>query len=146
MTATSETDVPAWRFAEFSPGQSLTTVEVTLGPEHLQGWRSIFGVEPDPERLPRGLVVSALVEGFIKCVQPRPKGNIHASQMLEFTQCVPRLGDIVKVKATVGDTETRRGRNWVTFSLTATANGALLCTGDFAVIWATCPSRGTEHD
>lgn len=137
MTAMSVKEGSVWRFTDFRPGQSLTTVEVTLGPEHLQGWRSVFGVEPDPDRLPRGLVVSALVEGFIKCVQPRPKGNIHASQTLEFTQCVPRLGDIVNVKATVGSTEKRRGRNWVTFSLTATANGALLCTGDFAVIWAT---------
>ena len=126
-----------WSFDNFAVAQVLGEISVDLDEGRIDLWERIFGDVDRGLPLPRGLVVSALVEGFIRSGQPRPKGNVHASQTLSFTDAVVRAGDTISVSATVVDKELRKGRKWVTFRLTANVAGAQLCSGDFQVIWAT---------
>ncbi len=125
-----------WTFADFTLRQTLPSVSVEITSERLENWQLVFGEIPQGRDLPRGLVVSALVEGFIRSAQPRPQGNIHARQRLVFSDCPLRVGDVVDVSAKVLTKEVRRDRNWITFRLIGRVCGVRLCSGDFTVIWA----------
>ena len=125
-----------WTYDDFTPGRVLGQIAVTLDGDRIEQWESIFGVVGRDRALPRGLIVSALVEGFIRSGQPRPKGNVHASQTLFFTETVAHAGDVIAVSAEVVGRELRKAHKWVTFRLEARVADALLCSGDFLIIWA----------
>lgn len=125
-----------WAYDDFTPAQSLGETLVVLDEGRIELWELIFGPVNRDRALPRGLIVSALVEGFIRSGQPRPKGNVHASQTLSFTEAVVRADDEIAVSTEVVEKELRKGRKWVTFRLTASVAGTLLCSADFVIIWA----------
>lgn len=125
-----------WTFDDFAPGQAPQQITVPLDADRINAWESIFGPLTPNSPLPRGMIVSALVEGFIKSGQPRPAGNIHAQQTLHFTGQAPRPGEVMTVSARVKSKDIRRSRKWITFQLDASIDGAALCSGDFTVIWA----------
>jgi hypothetical protein len=125
-----------WTYDDFSLGKILRQISVVLDEERVSAWESIFGALPPDRDLPRGLTVSALVEGFIQSGQPRPQGNIHARQALTFTGRTARRGDKIDVTAAVLSKEIKRDRKWITFKLDGHIGGDLLCSGEFTVIWA----------
>ncbi|MGG7567075.1 hypothetical protein ACQ5SO_13050 [Rhodovulum sp. DZ06] len=123
-----------WTWADFEPGLALNTVSVTLDRAKLDLWEEVYGPGPS-YGLPRGLLVSAMVEAFIKSGQPRPAGNIHASQELAFEGPAPKLGDVLTVKAACAGKEIRKDRKWVTIRTEGRIDGEIVCRGDFLIIW-----------
>lgn len=123
-----------WTYADFEPGLALNAVSVTLGQDKLDLWEEVYGAVP-PGGLPRRLLVSAMVEAFIKSGQPRPAGNIHASQELAFEGPAPRLGDVLTVEAACAGKEIRKDRKWVTIRTVGRIDGQVVCRGDFLIIW-----------
>ncbi|RXV59155.1 hypothetical protein C6W92_15685 [Roseovarius sp. A46] len=138
MTAKPATDV--WTFADFHPGHSFGEMSITLDPDRLAKWDAIYGggsKSDDTSRpLPRGLLVTCMMEAYLGLIQPRPPGNIHAGQSLNFGTGHVRLGDTVTLKATCRDKTERKGRGWVTFALTVTRGAETLLSGDVRSIWA----------
>lgn len=135
MTVEAKPTGDVWTYADFAPGLALKTVAVTLGADKVDLWEQTYGPLEKHGALPRGLLVSAMVEAFIASGQPRPAGNIHASQTLEFTGPAPRLGDQLVVEASCLDKEIKKDRKWVTIRTEGRIDGTTVCRGDFKIIW-----------
>lgn len=128
-----ENDAP-WTFARFAPGQSFGAVEVALDETRRADWARVYGAPG--ARPPRGLIVAAMMEAYIRAIQPRPKGNVHAAQTLEFTGAAPGWGDRVEFAVSCAGKEEKKGRFWVDFGIEASVNGAPAMRGVIRSIWA----------
>lgn len=124
-----------WTYGDFEDGLALKTVSVTLDQTRLALWEKMYGPVDQSNGLPRGLLVSAMVEAFIASGQPRPAGNIHASQTLEFVGDAPRLGDVLTVEASCLTKEIKKDRKWVTIRTEGRVDDRTVCRGDFQIIW-----------
>ncbi|WP_158969741.1 hypothetical protein [Chachezhania sediminis] len=131
-TGTADRDV--WTFARFEAGQDFGTVEVEMDAERHASWERIFG--PTGDRLPRGMLVTAMMEAYIRAIQPRPDGNIHASQELDFREGAVVWGDTVAIEVNCAGKEERNGRFWVRFGIVARTAGRVIMTGTIRSIWA----------
>ncbi|GGO62745.1 Acyl dehydratase [Roseovarius pacificus] len=138
MTIKAATDV--WTFADFRPGQSFGEMSIILDASRLAKWEAIYGGGSEPvvpsRPLPRGMLVTCMMEAYLGLIQPRPPGNIHAGQSLDFGSGHVRLGDTVTMTATCRDKTERKGRGWVTFALTVTRGADTLLSGDVRSVWA----------
>ncbi|WP_204318720.1 hypothetical protein [Pseudooceanicola aestuarii] len=124
-----------WTFDRLTPGQCFGPVTIPLDETRQAGWRAIYGA-PEGETAPDGLIVAGMMEAFIRAIQPRPRGNVHAGQTLALTGATVRLGEDVTYHVSVAARDQKRGRNWITCSVRAEAGGRALLRGDITTIWA----------
>lgn len=128
-------DEDPWTYERLQPGMDFGVVRVPLDAARVKGWEAVYGpvsgtVAPD------GLIVAGMMEAYIRAIQPRPDGNIHAAQRLAFTGAQAALGDEIAFMIGVAVKELRKGRRWVTFSARAAVEGRDLMRGDIVSIWA----------
>ena len=133
MTATEDQDL--WTFDRFAPGHDFGIVPVELDRTRRAAWEDIYGTSQG-DRAPKGMLVAAMMEAYIRAIQPRPKGNVHAGQSLSFTQAAADFGDRVDFAVRIGAKELRNGRRWVTFAVVARVGDRRLLTGEIRSIWA----------
>lgn len=134
MTQAAMPKGDVWTYDDFAPGLALKTVTVVLDQAKLDLWAQVYG-PVDGATLPQGLLLSAMVEAFIASGQPRPKGNIHASQSLRFTGVCAALNDELVVTASCAGKEIKKDRKWVTIRTEGSIGGQVVCHGDFLIIW-----------
>lgn len=130
-----------WTFADFRPGHSFGEMSLVLDESRLEQWQSIYGDGgldggARPGDVPRGLLVTCMMEAYLGLIGPRPPGNIHASQKIAFGSCRPRLGDSLSLRATCLDKVERKGRGWVTFEVSVDKEGQNLLRGEIRTVWA----------
>ena len=123
-----------WKFDDFEVGADLGTVEVTLDAHRLELWRQIYG--EDGAAVPPGLLVAAMMEGYIKAIQPRPPGNIHAGQTLAFTSHAVKPGARIALTISCLAKALVRERRRITCAVRAFDDGALVMSGEIQSIWA----------
>ncbi len=124
-----------WTYDRFETGQDHGAVAVALDAERVAGWEAVYGpVRGDAA--PDGLIVAGMMEAYIRAIQPRPKGNVHASQKLAFTGARAKLGDEVLYRVSVAGKELKKDRRWVSFAVEAEAGGRPLMCGEIISIWA----------
>ncbi|MBW3098176.1 hypothetical protein [Pseudohoeflea coraliihabitans] len=124
-----------WTFERFSPGLAFGETTIRLDRARLERWQAIYG-KAGEDSVPRGLLVTAMMEAYLDLIQPRPPGNIHASQKLTFGPRAARLNEPLALHVTCGDKTTRKGRGWVTFEVTVKAGEDMLLRGEIRTIWA----------
>ncbi|MFD1510250.1 hypothetical protein [Lacimonas salitolerans] len=124
-----------WTFDRLIPGAGFGPVVVSLDADRVAGFEGVYGPITG-DLAPDGLIVAGMMEAYIRAIQPRPKGNVHAAQKLAFTGAQARLGDTVSYTVTVLSKEQKKGRNWIIFAIEADANGKALMRGDVTAIWA----------
>ena len=130
-------ETPAvWDFAAFREGQRLGRVEVELDEARLALWSAVFGRPAAPQCLSRSLLVSAMMEGYLKVAQPRPPGNIHAGQTLQLKGPAPKPGQRLSVTTHCKEAYERKGRKWVRFASEVAGNDGPLLEGEILTIWA----------
>tara|TARA_R110002049_G_scaffold293970_3_gene479855 strand:+ start:1206 stop:1607 length:402 start_codon:yes stop_codon:yes gene_type:complete len=123
-----------WTFDRFEPGQDFGIVEISMDSERYQNWCRVFG--PTTDRLPRGMLVTAMMEAYIFAIQPRPDGNIHVSQELSFSEYGVEWGDTISFNVKCAAKEEKKGRHWVRFGITAQTGGRVIMSGTIGSIWA----------
>jgi hypothetical protein len=128
-------DDDIWTFDRLSPGAGFGPVDVPLDAERIAGWEAIYGPVAG-DIAPDGLIVAGMMEAYIRAIQPRPKGNVHAAQKLAFTGAQARLGDTLTYHVAVTSKTQKKGRNWIVFTITARAGDSVLMRGDVTAIWA----------
>lgn len=131
----AQTDPPVWVFDDFSPGQLLGDLAITLDDTHFDNWTAIYGERAPSERVPAGMLVAAMMEAYLNAIQPRPPGNIHASQKLVFGRSA-RAGDKLDAQVSCLSKERRKERGWVTFGVVLRVAGQDVLTGEIRTIWA----------
>lgn len=136
----TEASEDVWTFSDFQAGQSFGQMSITLGSDRLAKWDAIFGSRENADAacrfLPRGLLVTSMMEAYLGLIQPRPPGNIHAGQSLVFGPGRVSLGDTVTISASCKEKAERKGRGWVTFEVIVTRGSETLLRGDIRSIWA----------
>lgn len=131
----AQPDLPVWVFDDFSPGQPLGSFSITLDDEHLDNWTAIYGDRPSSESAPAGMLVAAMMEAYLNAIQPRPPGNIHASQKLVFGRSA-KAGDTLEAQVSCLSKERRKERGWVTFGVVLSVEGQDVLNGEIRTIWA----------
>jgi acyl dehydratase len=133
MTDTSPAHV--WAFDDFRPGVELGRLSITLNDARLANWSEIYGAPATVGRAPSGMLVAAMMEAYLKAFQPRPPGNIHASQKLSFGKST-NLGDRLDAEVTCLWKEIRKGRRWVAFGVVLRSGDSDVLSGEIRTIWA----------
>jgi hypothetical protein len=128
-------DQPLWTFDRFEPGQIFGTIDVIMDSEKRAGWVAIYG-PTNSALLPRGMAVAAMMESYIRAIQPRPSGNVHASQILKFSEFRPQWGTTLSTKVSCAAKEVKKGRFWVDFGILVTADTSEVLSGTIRSIWA----------
>ncbi|UYV35727.1 hypothetical protein N4R57_11665 [Rhodobacteraceae bacterium D3-12] len=123
-----------WTFARFNPGQDFGSVDIEMDAERQESWGRVFGSVSD--RLPRGMLVTAMMEAYIEAIQPRPDGNVHASQELAFKGERVCWNDTVSIAVSCDDKAVKKGRFWVRFAVVARVGERVVMTGTIHSIWA----------
>lgn len=123
-----------WTYDRFEPGQVFGTLDIPTSGEKRGQWAAVFGDSGD--RLPRGMMVTAMMEAYIAAIQPRPDGNVHVSQELSYTDLSVTWGETLSVTVSCADKEVKKGRYWVRFGIEAQVGGKTAMTGVIRSIWA----------
>ena len=126
---------PVWTFERFEPGQVFGEIAIEMDSEKRECWQRIYGVSSD-SRLPSGMLVAAMMEAYIRAIQPRPKGNVHASQMLDLKPVALDWGQTVTFEISCRSKQERKGRYWVEFGAVASSAGVEIMSGTIRSIWA----------
>lgn len=132
---TQQPDQSLWVFDRFEPGQPLGSLVIALDDERLENWKAIYGPPQSTERVPSGLLVSAMMEAYLLAIQPRPPGNVHAGQLLKFGAPV-RAGDRLDAEVSCLWKERRKERGWVGFGVKLRCDGRDVLNGEVRTIWA----------
>lgn len=131
------TETKVWTFDDFEIGAALDTVEIVIDAHRMDLWTRIYGREDDArESLPPGLLVAAMMEGYVKGIQPRPPGNVHAGQTLAFTAHRVRSGARLSLAFSCLGKELKRERRWITFGVRVHDGPHLAMAGEILSIWA----------
>jgi hypothetical protein len=125
-----------WTFARFAPGQHFAPVTVPLDANRVAGWEAIYGAITGTTA-PDGLIVAGMMEAYIRAIQPRPKGNVHAGQKITLTGACVALGQTVNYHVAVAEKAEKKGRHWVTFAVRADHGGIEIMHGQIVSIWST---------
>jgi acyl dehydratase len=133
MTEASSSAV--WTFDDFRPASVLGRLSIVLDAPRIANWAAIYGSPASPERLPSGMLVAAMMEAYLRAIQPRPPGNIHASQKLTFTGTA-KAGDELRAEVACVAKELRKERRWVTFGVTLHSGANDVLSGEIRTIWA----------
>lgn len=138
MTKTKKAEDAVWTFADFEPGSPLGTIALALDAGRRSSWDQVYGdsVGPAGSVVPQGLTVALMMDAYVKVIQPRPPGNVHAMQTLSFTRRNPAWGDLLQFDFSVGGKELKRERRWITFLVSARTGSELVMTGEIRAIWA----------
>ena len=79
---------------------------------------------------------SRFMRAYVKIVNERPPGNVHAGQKFWVSR-LPKLGDRLTTRLSCTGKEIKSNRRWVTFDAnTVDAAGQLLFRGQMKTIWA----------
>lgn len=124
-----------WTYARFEPGYVFGTIKVYTGPDRRASWESIYGGTHNPI-LPEGVLVAAMMEAYIKAIQPRPDGNVHAAQKLSFSGQTAEWGDVLQMTVSCAGKELKNDRRWVDFAVEGRGRGNILLQGQIRSIWA----------
>lgn len=120
----------------FEPGSVIGTRSLTLAPELVGRWQTLFPEDRDGDTMPAGMTAVVLIRVYSDLLQPRPPGNIHGAQVFAVTR-LPRLGDTIETTLTCRSKEMRGERRWVRIGVEARAtDGAPLFTGLMTTLWA----------
>lgn len=131
----NENGAPVWVFDDFEPGQILGAIAIPLDAAHLQNWAAIYGAPSEGGNVPSGMLVAAMMEAYLKAIQPRPPGNIHASQKLTFGKPA-RFGERLEAHVSCLWKERRKERGWVTFGVLLRSGASDVLSGEIRTIWA----------
>lgn len=126
---------PLWTFDRFESGHVFGTIDLVADAEKCAHWTKIYGAQKN-DTLPRGMIVVAMMECFIRAIQPRPSGNIHAGQELVFTDFRPRWGATLSTTISCAHKQEKKGRFWVEFGIVVSSGGTEVLSGTNRLIWA----------
>lgn len=138
MTGTKTAEDAPWTFADFEPGAPLGVIVLPVDAERRALWDQVYGrsVGPAGAAVPQGLIVALMMDAYVKVIQPRPPGNVHAMQSLSFTGQRVTWGDTLHFDFSVGGKEMKRERRWVTFQVAARTETDAVMNGEIRAIWA----------
>lgn len=126
-----------YTFDRFIVGQCIGSHAQTLDQDLVSAWLRLFPRDAAfLPTMPLSMVSAISMRDFLQIVQPRPKGNVHATQKSEVHR-LPVLGEELRSFVVVQEKFVKRDTNRVVFEvLTRDAAGGLLFAGRAGIIWA----------
>lgn len=126
-----------WLFDDFEEGATLGAATLTLDEARLARWAGLFDKTASPATAPPGLLVALLMEGYMAAISPRPPGNVHAGQWLQFSGAAIGAGEALTVTMRCNGRELKNDRRRVRFGAQmCDRDGRIVLEGEMRVIWA----------
>lgn len=124
-------------FDTFKADELIGSVTIPVDGTDISNWFALFPETAQPiSTLPPGLVIALMMRGYIQILGERPRGNVHASQELEWHAPAPATGALI-VSLKCEKKELKEGRRWLWLENTvATTNGAICLKGTMRMLWA----------
>ena len=125
-----------WTFEKFEVG-ALIGSSLQRVDEFIKSWGSIYGVIDRNGSLPYGAAQLLIMKAYAEVVQPRPPGNIHATQKCRLNS-VPVLGRETKVSVSCTAKYIRGNRKVVDFGveISDAESGLLYAASTLEICWA----------
>ena len=133
---TDKSRTAPWLWADFEKGQQFHTQGLLLDAERRALWEKVYGPAEDGAPLPEGMVLATMMQGYIRAIQPRPPGNLHAAQRCTFNETLPPWGATLDLSLTVSGKWQKNGRNWVTFAVHMQDGATPVMNGEITTVWA----------
>ena len=124
-----------WTFDRFAVGAPAGRARVVVDGRRVDLWRGMFG-PVDAGALPEALLLPVMMEAYIAAIQPRPKGNVHAGQTLDFADRPVPAGAALDFAFACANKELKGERRWVWFDVEARHGDDRVATGTITAIWA----------
>ncbi|NCF74353.1 MAG: hypothetical protein GWP67_12710 [Gammaproteobacteria bacterium] len=126
-----------WTFEKFEVGALIGSSLQRVDDEFIKSWGSIYGVIDRNGSLPYGAAQLLIMKAYAEVVQPRPPGNIHATQKCRLNS-VPVLGRETKVSVSCTAKYIRGNRKVVDFGveISDAESGLLYAASTLEICWA----------
>ena len=126
-----------WTFEKFEVGALIGSSLQRVDDEFIKSWGSIYGVIDRNGSLPYGAAQLLIMKAYAEVVQPRPPGNIHATQKCRLNS-VPVLGRETKVSVSCTAKYIRGTRKVVDFGveISDAESGLLYAASTLEICWA----------
>jgi hypothetical protein len=132
----SKRQLELWEYAAFTAGETIGTVSIPISRARLDLWSKVFNQTHTAGAVSQSVLVSAMMEAYLKAAQPRPPGNIHAAQKVRLFGGALFLGDVVEITTSCKEKSERNGRKWISFTSRVASAGKTLLEGEILTIWA----------
>ena len=136
---TIEQTAPPVLFDDFKAGQPIGSHALEYDDTLVQRWQHIFGAGNDTlggAAEAASVATILMMRAYLEVVSPRPPGNIHARQVIEFAT-LPKPGDRLTIHIDCSSKEMKRGRRYVELSARAENEGGVpIFQGVLTLIWA----------
>lgn len=134
---TSALTIPAdvWTYDAFQPGYLFGETQFRIAADRVARWQEIYG-GAEENVAPPGLLVVEMMKAYLDLVHPRPPGNIHAGQKLEFLDMEAPSDAVFTARVSCKEKTRRKDRGWVTFDVILSARDCDVLRGEIVTIWA----------
>ena len=116
-------------YDHFEVGKAYGSDKFRFDDERLAKWLAVYPDDGHGELMPPGMTAMIQLQAYLSRISPRPKGNVHGSQVFNMNR-LPRLGEELVTVVTCTKKEIRKERKWVETSYeTRDQAGAVVFTG-----------------
>lgn len=129
----------AWTFDDFSEGMALGSIDVVVDEHRTSLWRRIYARGEswnEADAVPQSLIVAAMMEAYLKIIQPRPPGNVHAGQKIVMTGNSVMAGARLTFGFSCLGKAMKRERRWMTLGVSGSQDARPVMRGEIVTIWA----------
>lgn len=125
-----------WSYDAFTPGEVLGRIAIPLDEVRIALWSKVFPNPVPTSRLSQSVLISAMMEGYLKIAQPRPPGNIHAAQKVRFFGINAVVGQTLHITTSCREKSVRSNRKWISFDSRIVSGDNVMLEGEILAIWA----------
>jgi acyl dehydratase len=124
-------------FEGFKAGAVMGSASERVEQPLLDNWLQLYPWDvPAAGEAPAGMSTVLLMRAYMRILTPRPPGNIHARQKIDFV-APARLGEDVTTEIACTGKELRKERRYVELATRSTGDGGReLFRGAMTLIWA----------
>lgn len=116
-------------YDHFEVGKTYGTDDFAVSRDRIDKWLAVYPNDDNGPLMPPGMTAMIQIQCYMACITPRPKGNVHGSQVFRMTR-LPRIGETLTTEVCCTGKEVRKGRKWVeTTYTTRDEGGATVFTG-----------------
>lgn len=123
-------------YDHFEVGKVYGADTFSVDAEKLRKWLAVYPDDDNGKLMPPGMTAMIQIQAYMARITPRPKGNMHGSQVFTLLR-LPAISEQLVTEVQCTRKEIRKERKWVETSYTTRdAAGDVVFTGVMTTIVA----------
>ena len=118
-----------FNYDHFEGGKKYGSDSFTVDRDQIDKWLSVYPDDDNGDLMPPGMIAMIQIQCYMACITPRPKGNVHGSQVFDLRR-MPKVSETLTTDVECTKKEIRKGRKWVETTYTTRGDeGDVVFTG-----------------